>query len=73
MRFPSMARRRQAQYIQHIVPETTLNGTAAAREWALENLHQPIALADLAEHNHMSVRTFARRFTEEVGMSRDAG
>ncbi|MGF4046196.1 GlxA family transcriptional regulator [Paenarthrobacter nitroguajacolicus] len=67
--FPPWRDGGQAQYIQHIVPETTLNGTAAAREWALENLHQPIALADLAEHNHMSVRTFARRFTEEVGMS----
>lgn len=28
-----------------------------------------MALTDLAEHSHTSVRTFARRFTEEVGMS----
>jgi transcriptional regulator GlxA family with amidase domain len=28
-----------------------------------------MALADLAEHSHMSVRTFARHITEEVGMS----
>jgi transcriptional regulator GlxA family with amidase domain len=59
----------QAQYIQHPVPETTVTGTATARQWALENLHEPMALADLAEHSHMSLRTFARRFTEEVGMS----
>ncbi|MFI7708441.1 GlxA family transcriptional regulator [Nonomuraea sp. NPDC049480] len=59
----------QAQYIQHPVPETTVNGTAPARQWALENLHEPMTLADLAAHSHMSLRTFARRFTEEVGMS----
>ncbi|MEU1193244.1 helix-turn-helix domain-containing protein [Streptomyces sp. NPDC005859] len=59
----------QAQYIQHPVPETTASGTAATRQWALENLHEPMTLADLAEHAHMSLRTFARRFTEEVGMS----
>ncbi|MDW8803278.1 helix-turn-helix domain-containing protein [Streptomyces scabiei] len=59
----------QAQYIQHPVPQTTASGTAVTRQWALENLHEPMTLADLAEHSHMSLRTFARRFTEEVGMS----
>lgn len=28
-----------------------------------------MTLADLAGHSHMSLRTLARRFTEEVGMS----
>ena len=59
----------QAQYIEYPVPETTDSGTATARHWALENLHQPMTLAGLAAHSHMSLRTFARRFTEEVGMS----
>ncbi|MFL5994024.1 MAG: GlxA family transcriptional regulator [Streptomyces sp.] len=59
----------QAQYIQHPVPEVTAGGTATARQWALEHLHEPMTLADLAEQSHMSLRTFARRFTEEVGMS----
>ncbi|WP_033329805.1 GlxA family transcriptional regulator, partial [Streptomyces yerevanensis] len=59
----------QAQYIQHPVPEATASGTATARQWALENLHEPMTLTDLAEHSHMSLRTFARRFTEEVGIS----
>jgi transcriptional regulator GlxA family with amidase domain len=59
----------QAQYIQHPVPEITNSGTSTARQWALENLHEPMTLADLAEHSHMSLRTFNRRFTEEVGMS----
>ncbi len=59
----------QEQYIQHPVPDATGSGTATARQWALENLHEPMTLTDLAEHSHMSLRTFARRFTEEVGMS----
>jgi transcriptional regulator GlxA family with amidase domain len=59
----------QAQYIERPVPDGTANGTAAARQWALENLERPLTLADLAEHSHMSLRTFARRFNEEVGMS----
>jgi len=59
----------QAQYIERPVPDATANGTTAARQWALENLHQPLTLTDLAEQSHMSLRTFARRFHEEVGMS----
>jgi transcriptional regulator GlxA family with amidase domain len=59
----------QAQYIERPVPDSTANGTAAARQWALENLERPLTLADLAGHSHMSLRTFARRFNEEVGMS----
>ncbi|WP_405825124.1 helix-turn-helix domain-containing protein [Streptomyces sp. NBC_01390] len=59
----------QAQYIQHPVPEATATGTATARQRALENLHEPMTLTDLAEYSHMSLRTFVRRFTEEVGMS----
>ena len=59
----------QAQYIVRPVPEATANGTATARQWALANLHEPLTLTDLAEHSHMSLRTFARRFNEEVGLS----
>ncbi|MEU6928810.1 helix-turn-helix domain-containing protein [Streptomyces sp. NPDC046385] len=59
----------QAQYIEQPVPGPDANGTSATRQWALENLHEPLALADLAGHARMSLRTFARRFNEEVGMS----
>ncbi|MTD53296.1 GlxA family transcriptional regulator [Amycolatopsis pithecellobii] len=59
----------QAQYIEAPVPRTMRDGTAATRQWALAHLHEPLALADLAEHARMSLRTFARRFTDEVGMS----
>ena len=33
------------------------------------HLREPLVLADLAEHAGMSLRTFARRRTEEVGAS----
>ncbi|MGP3970370.1 GlxA family transcriptional regulator [Streptomyces sp. 6N223] len=59
----------QAQYIEQPVPQDPANGTAAARQWALERLHEPLTLADLARQARMSLRTFARRFNEEVGMS----
>jgi transcriptional regulator GlxA family with amidase domain len=59
----------QAQYIELPVPEPTAATTAATRQWALEHLDLPLALTDLAGHAQMSVRTFARRFRDEVGTS----
>ncbi len=59
----------QAQYIEQPVPEATASGTSATRQWALENLREPLPLGRLADHARMSMRTFARRFVEEVGTS----
>ncbi|MET8802854.1 helix-turn-helix domain-containing protein [Streptomyces sp. NPDC004546] len=59
----------QAQYIHRPVPDPQLATTTAARAWALGRLHQPIQLRDMAEQEAMSVRTFTRRFREEVGIS----
>ncbi|MGW2834261.1 GlxA family transcriptional regulator [Streptomyces sp. NPDC001286] len=59
----------QAQYIEQPVPENGAAGTAATRAWALERLDEPLTLTDLAAHARMSLRTFARRFNDEVGMS----
>ncbi|MDT0464216.1 GlxA family transcriptional regulator [Streptomyces gibsoniae] len=59
----------QAQYIEQPIPQQGAASTAAARTWALEHLDEPLALADLARHAGMSLRTFARRFREEVGLS----
>ncbi|MER7759633.1 helix-turn-helix domain-containing protein [Streptomyces sp. NPDC097619] len=58
----------QAQYIEKPVPEPADASTAGTRAWALEQLHRPLPLAELARHARMSVRTFCRRFAEEVGM-----
>ncbi|MEU9373342.1 helix-turn-helix domain-containing protein [Streptomyces sp. NPDC048255] len=59
----------QAQYIDRPVPEPTVATTTATRAWALERLGEPIALAELAAHARMSLRTFTRRFRDEVGMT----
>ncbi|WP_335970853.1 GlxA family transcriptional regulator [Streptomyces sp. CA2R106] len=59
----------QAQYVRRPLPEPQLAGTERARVWALERLAEPVTLRQLAEREAMSVRTFTRRFREEVGMS----
>lgn len=59
----------QAQYIQRPVPEARLATTTTARAWALGRLDHPIQLRDMARQESMSVRTFTRRFREEVGVS----
>jgi transcriptional regulator GlxA family with amidase domain len=59
----------QAQYIQQPVPDCGVTSTAATRDWALTHLDEPLALNDLARHAGMSLRTFARRFNDEVGLS----
>ncbi|MCZ4121911.1 GlxA family transcriptional regulator [Streptomyces sp. H39-S7] len=58
----------QAQYIERPIPEPSAATTAATRDWALGQLHRPVPLAELAAHARMSVRTFCRRFRDEVGM-----
>ncbi|CAL9356367.1 HTH-type transcriptional regulator CdhR [Streptomyces sp. enrichment culture] len=57
----------QAQFIERPVPHEERAGTSATRAWALDRLGRPLSLAELAAHAGMSVRTFTRRFREEVG------
>ncbi|NUU24332.1 MAG: helix-turn-helix domain-containing protein [Streptomycetaceae bacterium] len=59
----------QAQFIERPVPEPSGTGTAESRAWALGELHRPITLAEMAARARMSVRTFTRRFRDEVGMT----
>ncbi|MET7765220.1 helix-turn-helix domain-containing protein [Streptomyces sp. NPDC005393] len=59
----------QAQFIRRPVPEQRGASTGAARAWALTRLGRPLSLRELAERESMSVRTFSRRFREEVGMT----
>ncbi|MET8748826.1 helix-turn-helix domain-containing protein [Streptomyces sp. NPDC004667] len=59
----------QAQYIDRPVPAPTVATTTATRAWALERLAEPLTLAELAAHARMSLRTFTRRFRDEVGMT----
>ncbi|MEV6112670.1 helix-turn-helix domain-containing protein [Streptomyces sp. NPDC052109] len=59
----------QAQYIEQPVPVSGAASTAGTRAWALERLDEPLSLSDLAGHARMSLRTFIRRFNDEVGLS----
>ncbi|WP_285731939.1 helix-turn-helix domain-containing protein [Nocardiopsis sp. ATB16-24] len=59
----------QAQYIRTPVPSPERSGTGRARVWALEHLHLRPTLEEMARCESVSVRTFTRRFREEVGLS----
>lgn len=56
----------QAQFIQRPVPEAGpgLTDTCA---WAVQQMHLPLTVTDLASRAGYSGRTFARRFVEETG------
>ncbi|MGW2254113.1 GlxA family transcriptional regulator [Kitasatospora sp. NPDC001660] len=57
----------QAQYVRRPVPAASAAGTAATQAWAMDRLAEPLTVAGLASHAHMSVRTFSRHFREETG------
>ncbi len=59
----------QAQFIARDTPTHTASALAATRAWALEHLHEPLTVADLARHARMSARTLARAFDAETGRS----
>jgi transcriptional regulator GlxA family with amidase domain len=59
----------QAQYIERPVPQPSVATTEPTRAWALTRLDQQLSLAALAAHACLSVRTFTRRFRDEVGTS----
>lgn len=57
----------QAQFITATVSDTGSGSLAPTVEWAMQNLSQPLSVAKLARHAHMTPRTFARRFRNEIG------
>ncbi|AGL15069.1 GlxA family transcriptional regulator [Actinoplanes sp. N902-109] len=59
----------QAQYLTRPMPDPHISSTRRARAWALENLHRPITLRELATQEATSTRTFTRRFRDELGTS----
>jgi transcriptional regulator GlxA family with amidase domain len=58
----------QAQYVEQPLPDRTGGSLAATRASALERLHEPLTVRELADHAHVSERTFARRFQAETGL-----
>lgn len=57
----------QRQFVAAPVPRCSDDGFGAILAWMVENLDADIAVDDLARRAHMSSRTFARRFVDEVG------
>ncbi|WP_436777012.1 GlxA family transcriptional regulator [Yinghuangia sp. YIM S09857] len=59
----------QAQVLETPLPPEGATTLAPTRAWALEHLHRPVSLADLATHAGTSIRTLTRRFHAETGLS----
>lgn len=59
----------QRQFVKEPVPECDSDGFGQVLGWMLSNLDADIAISDMAARAHMSPRTFARRFRDEVGTS----
>jgi AraC family transcriptional regulator, transcriptional activator FtrA len=60
----------QAQYVcQPMLDIPGADLFAETLEWALSNLDAPLGVASLARRAGMSSRTFARRFTDSVGVT----
>ncbi|MFJ6893907.1 GlxA family transcriptional regulator [Streptomyces hokutonensis] len=59
----------QSQFIERLRPAASGTELAPVRDWILANLAHHHTLDTLAQHAHMSRRTFARRFREETGTS----
>ena len=59
----------QAQFIEQPVPVTRDETLQRTQAWALERLHEPLTVDQLAHHANMSARHFARRFQSELGIA----
>lgn len=59
----------QAQFIDRPIADTADETLAATLEWAVDHLDEPLTVAALADHARLGARTFARRFTAEIGES----
>ncbi|MGW0035396.1 GlxA family transcriptional regulator [Gordonia sp. NPDC003376] len=59
----------QRQYVDAPVPTCTDEGFGELLDWMVGHLDEDISVDDLAVRMHMSGRTFARRFVDEVGLS----
>ncbi|HEY3502305.1 MAG TPA: helix-turn-helix domain-containing protein [Actinocatenispora sp.] len=57
----------QAQYLETPVPRRDDESLAPLLDWALAHLHQPLTIAELARHAHLTPRTLIRRFQAATG------
>ncbi|MFT4086971.1 MAG: helix-turn-helix domain-containing protein [Gordonia sp. (in: high G+C Gram-positive bacteria)] len=59
----------QRQFVDRPIPTCADDGFGALLEWMIEHLDEDVSVEALAARMHMSSRTFARRFVDEVGLS----
>ncbi|MBK8159724.1 MAG: DJ-1/PfpI family protein [Rhodospirillaceae bacterium] len=60
----------QTQFSPALKAQSTQPGRIAGlQQWILGNLHRPLSIEELAAQIAMSPRHFARRFTQEAGMT----
>jgi AraC family transcriptional activator FtrA len=57
----------QAQFIANSVPTADQRGLADLLAWAIEHLHEPLTVSDLARHAQMSARNLGRHFIAATG------
>jgi transcriptional regulator GlxA family with amidase domain len=57
----------QAQFIANPLPQRGGHRLTELLEWALEHLHEPLPVTDLARQAHMSTRQLSRHFATAVG------
>ncbi|KQR99232.1 MAG: helix-turn-helix domain-containing protein [Microbacterium ginsengisoli] len=57
----------QAQFISQPLPAVASLSLAPVTDWMLANLHLDLTVDQLAARAHMSTRTFARRFKQDLG------
>lgn len=59
----------QRQFVDAPIPSCSDEGFGELLTWMVEHLDEQISVDDLCARMHMSGRTFARRFVDEVGIS----
>jgi AraC family transcriptional regulator, transcriptional activator FtrA len=59
----------QAQFILHTIRTETISGMDGLLTWLREHLDEPLTLAGLARHEHISERSLVRKFRQATGMS----
>lgn len=59
----------QAQFIERPLPEAGRSGSSKARQWAVERLAEGVDVTAMARQASQSVRTFARHFVAETGVT----
>jgi transcriptional regulator GlxA family with amidase domain len=57
----------QSQFIMHVPPAPSCSSLEPLLRWLEERLHDPLTLAQIAQHAGMSIRTLNRRFREQTG------